>query len=75
MFAEVEAGTRFCASGSRGVSGMQTIDNDFQILDFVSGVRIEVLDTVNCAYNPKHNNLRILRASLSESLVYSACSK
>ena len=40
VFAEVEAGTRFFASGSRGVSGTQTINNDFQLSDFVSGVRI-----------------------------------
>ena len=54
VFAEVEAGTRFFASGSRGVSGTQSINNDFQLSYFVSGVRIEVLGTVNCAYNPKH---------------------
>ena len=40
VFAEVEAGTRFFASGSRGVSGTQTINTDFQLSDFVSGVRI-----------------------------------
>ena len=42
VFAEVEAGMRFFASGSRGVSGTQTINNDFQlpVSDFVSGVRI-----------------------------------
>ena len=54
MFANVAAGTRFFASGSHGVSGAQTINNDFQLLDFVSGVRIEVLGYVNCVYNPKH---------------------
>ena len=42
------------ARGSHGVSGTQTINNDFQLSDFVSGVRIEVLGYVNCTYNPKH---------------------
>ena len=54
VFAEVAEGTRFFASGSHGVSGTQTINNDVQLSDFVSGVRIEVLGYVNCAYNPKH---------------------
>ena len=40
VFAEVEEGMRLFASGSRGVSGSQTINNDFQLSDFVSGVRI-----------------------------------
>ena len=57
------------ASGSHGVSGTQTINNDFQLSDFVSGVRIEVLGSVNCAYNPKDIYKIMLRASLSESLV------
>ena len=42
------------ASGSHGVSGTQTINNDFQLTYFVSGVRIEVLGYVNCTYNPTH---------------------
>ena len=42
------------ARGSHGVSGTQMINNDFQLSDFVSGVRIEVLGYVNCTYNPKH---------------------
>ena len=31
VFAEIEAGTRFFASGSRGVSGTQIINKDFQL--------------------------------------------
>ena len=42
------------ARGSHGISGTQTINNDFQLSDFVSGVRIEVLGYVNCTYSPKH---------------------
>ena len=36
----LKQGRDFLASGSRGVSGTQTINNDFQLSDFVSGVRI-----------------------------------
>ena len=55
VFAEVAAGTRFFASGSHGVSGTETINNDFRLSNCVSGVRIfDVLGYVNCAYNPKH---------------------
>ena len=39
----LQRGRDFFASGSHGVSGTQTINNDFQLSDFVSGVRIEVL--------------------------------
>ena len=56
------------ARGSHGVSGTETINNNFQLSDFVSGVRIEVLGYVNCTYNSKHM-YNIKRASLSESLV------
>ena len=50
----LQQGRDFFASGSHGVSGTQTINNDLQLSDFVSGVRIEVLCYDNCAYNPKH---------------------
>ena len=32
----------------------QTVKNDFQLSNFVSKVRIEVLVNVNCNHNPKH---------------------
>ena len=50
----LQQGRDFFASGSHGVSGTQTINNDFQLSYFVSGVRIDVLGYGNCVYNPKH---------------------
>ena len=50
----LQQGRDFVASCSHGVSVTQTINNDFQLSYFVSGVRIEVLGYVSCAYNPKH---------------------
>ena len=56
-------------SGSHGVSGTQTINNDFQLTYFVSGVRIEVLGYVNWSITPHISTKLMLRASLCESLV------
>ena len=37
-----------------GFFGTQTVNNDFQVSNLLSMVRIEVLGTVNCNHNPKH---------------------
>ena len=65
----LQQGRDFFASGSHGVSCTQTINNDCQLTDFVSGVKIEVLGYVNCAYIPNISTQLMLRARLSESLV------
>ena len=48
--------------------GTKTVKNDFQLSNFVSRVRIEVLGNVSRNHNPKHI-YKMLRASLSERLV------
>ena len=51
----LKQGTRFFASASRGVSGTQTINNDFQLSDFVSGLMCWVLLTVPLTTNISTN--------------------
>ena len=48
VFTEVAAGTPFFCKWFAGFFGAQTVKNDFQLSDFVSMVRIEVLGNVNC---------------------------
>ena len=63
VFTQVAAD--FVASGVRVCFCTQTVKNDFQLSNFVSMVRIEVLGNVNCNHNPK-TYLQIIRCSLSE---------
>ena len=51
----LKQGRDFFASGSRGVSGTQTINSDFQLSDFVSGVRFWVQLTVPITANISTN--------------------
>ena len=73
---EVAAGTRFLFDRFAGFCGTQTVKNDFQLSNFVSRVRIEVLKyAVLCVYLPFEcpvneetylEKLGVLQAILSE---------